>query len=256
MDGAGRRVLWQVGCSRSFFRYALPEARATFSKLIIFNGIQLKFFSYLIHETFLSLNMLVDDFVEIRAKRIEPIIEAFLPSVSSGTLKATVADVHGQIYVWIHEAFDYHRDFIILFQSLFGVTFTEMDLRFYPITVFRHDLRSTWLTTRTDYATAPVFRIRWEASEHTTALRSADGVVQAFEADQRRPLENLGAIFIETLNSFASLSRSYIYLSEGGIQFPAVEIETLSVTQLTRILREVRARIITCQNAPQADSSI
>lgn len=193
--------------------------------------------------------MLAGEFLEIRARTIERIIRLFLPSVRQGTLKATAADIHGQIYMWIHEDFDYHQDFVVLFQSLFGVTFTEMDLRFYPITVFRHDLRCTWLTTRTDYETAPVFRIRWEASEQTTALRSADGVVQAFEADRRRPLENLAAIFIETLNSFASLSRSHIYLSEGGMQFPTVEIATLSITQLTRILREVRARIITYQGA-------
>jgi hypothetical protein len=193
--------------------------------------------------------VLVDDFLAIRARSIEPIIRLFLPSIRQGTLKATAADIHGQIYMWIHEAFDYHQDFDLLFQSLFGASFTEMDLRFYPITVFRHDLRCTWLTTRPNYETAPIFRIHWEGSEQTTALRSADGVVQAFEVYQSRPLDNLDNIFIETLKSFASLSRPHVYLSERAMQFPTVQIATLRVTQLTRILRTVRARIFTFQDA-------
>jgi hypothetical protein len=196
-----------------------------------------------------------NNFLAIRATLIEPIIRQYLPSASDGTLKATVCGIHAYLYVWIHESFDYSQDFIILFQRLYGSIFTDFNLRFHPLTVFRHDLRWTWLTTQSYLEASHVFRVHWEANGHTTALRSTDGSVQAFGVNQRQPLENLDAIFIETLDSFASLSRANMYLPVGYTQFPKVEIASLNVTQFTSILREVRAGIITAEDAPNANPS-
>lgn len=56
------------------------------------------------------------------------------------------------------------------------------------------------------------------------------------------PIEDLNAVFIDTMYSLTSLVRSHVYLSaQESPQFPAIEVKNVNVVQLTGILREVSA---------------
>lgn len=187
---------------------------------------------YLIDEPLIANDASID-YSQTRATIIEPIIWLSLPSVRYGRLKATASIVYGEIFIWTHETFDYQDGFVILFQALFGATFTELELRL-PMVIFRRDLRRIWLSTRPNYETGPVFRIRWE---ETDRFAFPDDV--AFLNSWTGPMEHVDAVFIDTLHSLASLSRAHVYLAPGGIQFPSLEVENLDRISLTRILREV-----------------
>lgn len=200
---------------------------------------------YLIDEPCVTSDTSSDSFLQTRVTLIEPILRLALPSTRHETLKATASVLRGSIYIWLHEAFSYQGDFAILFQSLFGATCSELDLFLYPMIMYRSDLCRVWLDTRRIHELGPCFRLRWqeESALNPGGMFDEFGLAVQNDIQSVEPMEDPNAVFLDTMYSLTSLIRLHVYLSaQESTQFPAVEVESLNVVQLTGILREVSAR--------------
>jgi hypothetical protein len=208
-------------------------------------GTPLKFCRHLIDEPLIADDTSSDSFLQARATLIEPILRLTLPSIRYKTLRATASIIRNSIHIWVHETFIYQDDFAFFFQSLFGATFSEVDLFLHPLVIYRHDLCRVWLETQRIHELGPCFRLRWEAE---TALSAGElfGEISPSEGTDLRliePVADLSAVFIDTMHSLASLIRFCVYLAaQEDVQFPALAVGKLNFLLLTGILREVGAR--------------